>query len=79
LAEDPEAEFRKVYEGKNNDAFVKFAERDIPMNYMRGFKPNKQLGIYSYINANLLTSFVTAKDRAKCYEDTITQLEKTFQ
>jgi multiple sugar transport system substrate-binding protein len=79
LAEDPEAEFRKVYEGKNNDAFVKFAERDIPMNYMRGFKPNKQLGIYSYINANLLTSFVTAKDRAKCYEDTIKQLEKTFQ
>ncbi len=79
LAEDPEAEFRKVYEGKNNDAFVKFAERDIPMNYMRGFKPNKQLGIYSYINANLLTSFVTAKDRAKCYEDTISQLEKTFQ
>ena len=79
LAEDPNAEFRKVYEGKNNDAFVKFAERDIPMNYMRGFKPNKQLSIYSYINANLLSSFVTAKDRAKCYEDTITQLEKTFQ
>lgn len=79
LAEDPEAEFRKVYEGKNNDAFVKFAERDIPMNYMRGFKPNKQLSIYSYINANLLSSFVTAKDRAKCYEDTISQLEKTFQ
>lgn len=79
LAEDPNAEFRKVYEGKNNDAFVKFAERDIPMNYMRGFKPNKQLSIYSYINANLLSSFVTAKDRAKCYEDTIKQLEKTFQ
>ncbi len=79
LAEDPEAEFRKVYEGKNNDAFIKFAERDIPMNYMRGFKPNKQLGIYSYINTNLLTSFVTAKDRAQCYEDTISQLEKTFE
>jgi hypothetical protein len=46
---------------------------------MKGFKPNKQLGIYSYINANLLTSFATAKDRAKCYEDTIKQLEKTFQ
>lgn len=79
LAEDPNAEFRKAYEGKNNDAFVQFAERDLPMNYMKGFKPNKQLGIYSYINANLLTSFVSAKDRAKCYTDTISQLEKTFQ
>ena len=26
-----------------------------------------------------MSSFVTAKDRAKCYEDTISQLEKTFQ
>ena len=35
LAEDSEAEFKKAFEGKNNEAFVKFSERDIPMNYMR--------------------------------------------
>ena len=79
LAEDSEAEFKKAFEGKNNEAFVKFSERDIPMNYMRGFKPNKQLGIYSYINANLLSSFIKAKDREQCYADTISQLEKTFE
>ena len=78
LAEDPQAEFRKVYPDKNNDAFVKFSERDIPMNYMRGFKPNKQLGIYSYINVNLLSSFINAKDRTECFNTTKTELEKTF-
>ena len=79
LAEDPNAEFRKVYADKNNDAFVKYSERDIPMNYMKGFKPNKQLGIYSYINTNLLTSFIRATDLEKCYNDVIVELEKTFQ
>lgn len=55
LAESNTASFRTVYPNLNNDAFVKYSERDLPMTYMKGFKPTKQLGIYSFINNNFLS------------------------
>lgn len=57
LANDENAEFRKYLPNANNDCFVNQPERDLPMTYMKGFKPSKQLGIYSYINKNFLASF----------------------
>lgn len=81
LAGDENATYRTVYEGLNHDAFIKFPERDIPMNYMKGFLPTKQLGIYSYINYNLLSTFIkaTGDDREARYQEFKTELEKKFE
>lgn len=81
LADDENATFRTVYPGLNHDAFVKYPERDIPMNYMKGFKPDKQLGIYSYINSNLLSTFVdlTGADRENRYMEFKAELEEKFK
>ena len=80
LAEDPDAAYRTVYEGLNHDAFIEYSARDLSMNYMKGFRPEKQLGIYSYIKNNLLISFFKAKgdDREAYYATFAASLEERF-
>lgn len=80
LAEDPDASYRTVYEGLNHDAFIQYEGRDLAMNYMKGFRPEKQLGIYSYIKNNLLSSFFKAKgdEREAYYTTFANSLEEKF-
>ena len=76
LANDPESEFRKYLPNANNDAFVSDFERDIPMNFMKGFHPEKQLGIYTYLLNNCLSNFY--KQLKKSEQDYLSYFE-TFK
>ena len=80
LAESETAAFRTVYPGLNNDAFVSQAERDLPMTYMKGFKPDKQLGIYSYLINNFLSTFYKSSgaEREARYDTVAEKLEELF-
>lgn len=47
----------------NHDAFTKFPERDLSMNYVHGFKANKQLTIYKEFKDSLIFSMYNSEDR----------------
>ena len=80
LAEKSDAAFRTVYPNLNNDVFVENAERDLPMTYMKGFLPEKQLGIYNTILNNMCSSFYkfTPAERAERLTLVKGYIEKTF-
>ncbi len=80
LAEKPDAAFRTVYPKLNNDVFVKNADRDLSMTYMKGFLPEKQLGIYNTIMNNMLSSFYKFKPEERAERLTLVKgyIEKTF-
>ena len=81
LAEKSDAAFRTVYKGLNNNVFVDNAERDLPMTYMKGFLPEKQLGIYNTVLNNMLSSFYKFKPEERADRLTIVKgyIEKTFK
>ena len=80
LAENDTAAFRTTYPTLNNDVFVSQAERDLPMTYMKGFKPDKQLGIYSYLINNFLSTFYKSSgaEREARYDTVAEKLEELF-
>ena len=82
ITTDPNGAFIKAYPNKNNAAFTKYEERDIPMNFMDGFKPNKQLGIYVFLMNNMLSSVYKAgkgEERETYFKGKLkTNFEKTF-
>lgn len=81
LAEKSDAAFRTVYPDLNNNVFVDNAERDLPMTYMKGFLPEKQLGIYNTVLNNMLSSFYKFKPEERADRLTIVKgyIEKTFK
>ena len=54
MASDPNATYRKYIPGANHDAFSKFPERDLPMNYLAGFKPQAHLDIRQVLTDTML-------------------------
>ena len=83
LALDENASFKKYKVTDdyhpNHDAFVANADRDIPMNFMRGFHTDKQLSIDKYIKDRTLNSFVTSTDRDAYYQTYKTEMEKIWK
>ena len=81
LAEKSDAAFRTVYKGLNNNVFVDNEGRDLPMTYMKGFLPEKQLGIYNTVLNNMLSSFYKFKPEERADRLTIVKgyIEKTFK
>ena len=81
LAEKSDAAFRTVYPNLNNNVFVENADRDLPMTYMKGFLPEKQLGIYNTILNNMMSSFYKVKPEERADRLAIVKgyIEKTFK
>ena len=74
LATDANAAFKKYRVTDsyhpNHDAFIAHAERDIPMNFLSGFKVDKQITIDKYIKDRTLEQFYKhADDRDQYFID----------
>lgn len=52
----------------NHEAFIKFPERDLAMNYMKGFKVSKQLAILKALEGKFLKDIYEEDDRDSFYE-----------
>ena len=71
LANDENAAFKKYLEeyNLNHDAFIAHEDRDIPMNFLKGFEVGKQLQINKYIKDRTLEQFYKTNDRDKYFHD----------
>ena len=72
LAEDENAVFKKYMVSDSNpsvnhEAFVAQPERDIPMNFMKGFEVNKQITIDNYIKVRTLKDFFEPAEGRDAY------------
>ena len=47
----------------NHEAFVKYPERDLAMNYVHGFKVEKQLSVYKELKDNFIYKMYNSEDR----------------
>ena len=85
LATDPNAVFKQYMVSEDNhpnhDAFIDYPERDVPMNFMKGFEVDKQLMIEKFIKDRTLKNFYEAKGAArdKYYTDYKTEMEKIWK
>ena len=69
MAEDENATYRNYLPGANHDAFYKFSERDLPMNYLAGFKPSSHLNIRQVLTDTMLKAAYSASDRTAFFND----------
>lgn len=69
MAFDDNATYRKYIPGANHDAFYKFPERDLPMNYLAGFKPEAHLDIRQVLTDSMLKGAYRAEDRTAFYNE----------
>lgn len=69
MAEDKNATYRDFIPGANHDAFYKFQERDLPMNYLAGFKPRAHLDIRQVLTDTMLKGAYRATDRTVFFND----------
>lgn len=64
LLENNDAEWKKFISADlNHDAFVKYPERDLLMNYVHGFATKKQLTVYKELKDNFIYGMYNSKDR----------------
>lgn len=67
MAEDGNATFRKYLPNANHDAFVKYQDRDLPMNYMSGYNASKHLAIRQVLTDELTKNLYSAANRDNYY------------
>ena len=64
LLENENAKWRQfISKDLNHEAFVKFSERDLTMNYVHGFATDKQLTVYKELKDNFIYSMYNSTDR----------------
>ena len=71
LASDPNAAFKQYMSNAhpNHDAFIAHEDRDIPMNFLKGFETNKQRTITKFIKDRALEQFYKSKNRDQYFAD----------
>lgn len=79
LALDKNASFRTYLPNANHDAFIKFQERDLPMNYLHGVNANKHLNLRTQLKNELLKNLYNASDRNAYYTTLKTKLESVMR
>ncbi len=80
LASDENAAWRTfISKDLNHEAFVKYPERDLAMNYYKGFKVSKQLGLYTELQNKLLKAFYETDDRDAYYAQFKSDIEKLLK
>ena len=82
LATDENATFKKYLVTDsykpNHSAFTDYPERDVPMNFLKGFHVDKQIEIYNFIKNRTLKDFCEASDRDAYYEQYKKEMEKIW-
>lgn len=80
LATDENAAFKKyISKDMNHAAFIAEPERDVPMNFLKGFQVEKQREIYDFIKNRTLKDFCEASDRDAYYQQYKTEMEKIWK
>jgi len=69
MAYDENAVYRSFIPGANHEAFYKFPERDLPMNYLAGFKPKAHLDIREVLTDTMLKGAYRADNRSAFYTE----------
>lgn len=67
LSLSKDAPFRSYLPNANHDAFIKYSERDLPLNYMHGINADKHLAIRSVLKSELMKNLANATDREAYY------------
>ncbi len=76
LADSKTSAWRQaVNENANHDAFVKYPERDLPMNYLKGVKVAKHTTINEKLVSMMSTFYVETGDRKEAYKKLKSDLE----
>ena len=78
MAEDENATYRSYLPGANHDAFYKFPERDLPMNYLAGFKPSAHLYIRQVLTDTMLKQAYSASDRTAFFNELESRLNNAI-
>lgn len=74
-----DAPFRSYLPNANHDAFIKYSERDLPLNYMHGINPNKHLAVRTVLKDELMKNLVSSTDRNAYYETLKGKLESAMR
>lgn len=79
MAEDKNAAFRQYLPEANHDAFIKFTERDLEMNYLSGLPTNKHLAVRSELLKELTKNYYSAQDKSGYLQELKTKLENAMR
>lgn len=74
------AEWKKFISTElNHDAFVKYPERDLAMNYVHGFKVEKQLSVYKELKDNFIYELYNSDDRDEAFSKFKSRVDAYFK